>query len=124
MLVADTNIWIAYLAGEPGDDVGWLDSAMIAEATRMAPMVLSELLSSLALSRAEAAALKRIPLLRATDEYWERVGLLRASLQARRYRPRLVDTMIAQICIDHQASLLTRDAGFRRFVDAGLRLHK
>jgi predicted nucleic acid-binding protein len=124
MLVADTNVWIAYLADDAGDDVGWLDAAMVAEATYMAPMVLAELLSSPAISGVETAALKRIPLLPVTDEYWERVGLLRATLQARRCRPRLVDTMIAQICIDHQASLLTRDAGFHRFIDAGLRLHK
>jgi predicted nucleic acid-binding protein len=123
MIVADTNVWIAYLAGETGEDISWLDSALGAEATAMAPMVLAELLTAPALAPEHARALIGIPLLSLTPDYWVRVGKLRASLQAKRYRPRLVDTMIAQLCMDHQATLLTRDAGFKRFVGQGLKLH-
>ena len=36
---------------------------------------------------------------------------------------RLAETLIAQFCIDYHATLLTRDAGFRRFATVGLRLH-
>ena len=124
MIFADTNVWIAYLAGEEGDDVSCLDAALDANSTRMVPMVLSELLSSPTLLAEHAQALLGIQLLSLTRDYWAQVGKLRVSLQAKRYRPRLVDTMIAQTCIVHDAILMTRDAGFRRFLDAGLKLHK
>ena len=55
--------------------------------------------------------------------YWERAGKLRALLIAKRLKPRLADTLIAQICIDNDIPLITRDKDFRHFAKhAGLRL--
>jgi len=34
----------------------------------------------------------------------------------------LADTLIAQICIDHDVPLITRDKDFRHFAKHGLRL--
>src|SRR5262245_43702172 len=120
MIVADTNVWIAYLEGDTGSDVSSLDEALATETFRMAAMVLSGLLSVDTLAPAHERILVHLPMLSLSADYWIRVGKLRAALYTQHYRPRLVDAMIAQICMDHQATLLSRDVGFRCFVDAGL----
>jgi hypothetical protein len=57
------------------------------------------------------------------DGYWERAGLLRAKVLARRRRARLADTLIAQSCLDHDVELIARDRDFGPFAElAGLRL--
>ena len=50
-----------------------------------------------------------------TDSYWERAGLLRASILRRGATARLADTLIAQQCLDHHATLVTRDRDFKIF---------
>ena len=47
--------------------------------------------------------------------YWVRAGKLRTMLRKRGYGSKLVDTLIAQCCIDHDVPLLTRDRDFRPF---------
>ena len=89
----------------------------------MMPVVLSELLSEPNLPDEVERFLTGVPMVRLDDGFWQRAGKLRASLWKRGLRPRLTDTLIAQTCLDRDASLLTRDLGFRRFVEhAGLRL--
>ena len=123
MILADTNSWIAYLAGAPGDDVEALDKALSLGATAMIPPVLAELLSYPKLSSADATRLGRIPELATLPGFWLRTGLLRAALARKRCKPKLVDTMVAQYCLDHQATLVTRDRDFKPFVrHAGLLL--
>jgi predicted nucleic acid-binding protein len=68
------------------------------------------------------ALFQELPLLEPTPGFWERAGLLRASIVARRHKARLADTLIAQTCIDHGVPLVTRDLDFRHFVGAGLTL--
>lgn len=123
MVCADTNCWIAFLAGEQGPDVQILDQALRDAAIVMAPVVLTELLSAPNLPAADERDLLAIPMLDILPEYWWRAGKLRASLVKERYRPKTADTLIAQLCLDHQASLLTRDRDFRPFAKhAGLAL--
>lgn len=89
----------------------------------MSPIVLSELLSDPNLPGSYESRLKSIPLLEISDGFWERAGKLRASLFARKLRPKLADTLIAQLCIDYRITLLTRDRGFGPFAKyAGLQL--
>jgi predicted nucleic acid-binding protein len=118
MIVADTNIWIAYLDGSSGKDVQAMDLALAEGVIRMAPIVLTELLSDPESGEVEPL-LTSVPLLPLLDGFWVRAGRLRA---ARAMRPKLADTLIAQICIDHEALLITRDAGFQSFHGVGLRL--
>jgi len=122
LICADTNCWIAYLSGEEGQDTGILDHAVIHGAVVMAPVVLSELLSDPSLESQDAADLCAITLLEIGAGYWERAGRLRAQLLAKRVKARLADTLIAQICIDHDVPLITRDKDFRHFAKYGLRL--
>lgn len=123
MICADTNCWIAYLAGDAGQDVEILDHALVHNAVSMAPVVLSELLSEPELEAQDEADLCAIRLLDVMPGYWQRAGRLQALLLAKRLKPKLADTLIAQICIDNDVPLITRDKGFKHYLKhAGLRL--
>ena len=88
----------------------------------MCPVVLTELYSDPALDKDLGEALVAVPLLELTTGVWERTGRLRAAAIRSNYKPKLADSLIAQICIDHEAVLITRDKGFHAFASAGLRL--
>ena len=123
MIAADTSTWVAFLQDEPGADVAVLDRALEDRQVLMLPAVLTEILSEPKLHPHVAAHLVELPLLETTDGYWRRAGQLRARVLARRRRARLGDALIAQSCVDHRVSLLTRDRDFIAFAQtAGLDL--
>ena len=123
MICADTSSLIAYWEGQRGPDVDLIDLALADQVLVLAPVCLSELLSSPRLTPSFEKALLQVPLLEIMPGYWERAGKLRATLMRRRYRPKLADTLIAQSCLDHQVPLVTRDRDFAAFQKlAGLRL--
>jgi predicted nucleic acid-binding protein len=113
---ADTNSWIAYLAGSGGADIERIDEGLAGRFLGMAPVVLAELLSDPALPVEAAQFFQRIPLLELTKDYWVRAGNLRARMIRLGYKPKLADTLVVQSCLDHGALLLSRDRDFRRFV--------
>jgi predicted nucleic acid-binding protein len=123
MLCADSSSWIAYLSGESGDDISFLDTNLQARSVSMAPIVLAELLSSADLPSSVEANLCALPLMELLPGFWERAGRTRADLIRRKFKPKLADTLIAQVCIDHDIALHSRDADFRPFARyAGLQL--
>jgi predicted nucleic acid-binding protein len=82
-----------------------------------------ELLSDPEIEPPIEGSLLEVPQLEATSGYWERVGKLRTRLMSHRFRPKLVDSLIAQSCLDHDVMLTTRDRDFFPFQKlAGLRL--
>ena len=86
-------------------------------------MVLTELLSDPKVTMPVKDLFLQLPVLEITQGYWQRAGLLRARLLARGRRARLADSLIAQSCLDHDLSLVTRDSDFRHFVRlAGIRI--
>jgi predicted nucleic acid-binding protein len=85
----------------------------------MAPPVVAELLTDPMLPSTDERELLTIPLLDISPGYWARAGKLRAMLRKRGYPSKLVDTLIAQCCIDHDVPLLTRDRDFRPFARFG-----
>ena len=119
MIAVDTSSWIAYLAGDAGDDVTLVDRALRDELAVMPPVVLCELFSDPKLSVHLKAHFDRFPLLDTRPGYWRRAGLLRAEVIRRERRARLADTLIAQSCIDHGVTLITRDSDFRWFARWG-----
>ena len=122
MIIVDTNCWIAYFSGERGRDIELLQAALPAT-LRMSPFVLAELFSDPLLPPELQQHLLDFPLAPPKPALWVRAGTLRASLLLRRYRPKLIDTLIAQQCIDEGATLLTRDRDFSVFAKfAGLQL--
>jgi len=123
MFCADSSSWIAYLSGESGDDVNLLDTCLRNHFILMAPIVLAELLSDPLLPDEVEIHLRSVPVLELMPGFWERAGKTRAELIKRKMKPKLADTLIAQLCIDHNLSLHTRDTDFRPFAKyAGLQL--
>jgi predicted nucleic acid-binding protein len=123
MIAADTSTWIAFLAGSNGEDTQLLDNAMKDRQLLMVPAVLTELFSDPQLPASVAQVLSEVPLIEIGPGFWQRTGVLRATVLARRRRARLGDALIAQSCIDRGIPLLTRDHDFQAFAeDAGLDL--
>ena len=123
MIAADTSSVVAYLAGDEAADVSSLDAALAANQLCLPPVVLTELLSDPKLPPRVALILIQIPLLQITEGFWERTGVLRSKVIARKRRARLADSLIAQACLDHGVALITRDTDFRAFAQiAGLKL--
>ncbi len=123
MVALDTSSIVAYLAGDEGEDVAALDTVLENEQGILPPVVVTELLSGREVQDDAAAVFLAIPHLPILDGYWERAGQLRANLLRRGLKAGVADTLIAQSCIDHDVTLITRDRDFRNFArHAGLRL--
>jgi predicted nucleic acid-binding protein len=118
MIAADTSTWVAYLEGSGGEDTILLDRALEARQVLMVPVVLTELLSDPKLPSGVAETLSEVPLIEIDSGYWQRAGVSRAKVLAKRRKVRLGDALIAQSCIDRGVSLLTRDRDFRAFAEA------
>jgi hypothetical protein len=118
MIAVDTSTWIAFLQGAEGQDADLLDRALQDRQVLMVPVVLTEMLSDPKLPSGVSRTLAELPLVEVTPGYWQRAGELRAKVLARRRKARLGDALIAQSCIDHGISLLTRDRDFRAFANA------
>ena len=122
MIAVDTSSFVAYFADVNGEDVEAVDEALALKQVIIPPVVLSEILSMKTLPEKVIDLLRSIELLEIGSGYWERVGELRRSLLLSGRKARLADTMIAQSCIDHHTSLITRDADFSHFIKSGLKL--
>ena len=118
MIAADTSSWVAFFAGEEGGDVDLLERALADSQLTVPAPVLTELLSNPRLAADAIADLSDLPLLEPTAGYWSRAGRLRASVLARGRKARLGDALIAQLCVDHGARLITRDRDFQAFAAA------
>ncbi|MFN7941766.1 MAG: PIN domain-containing protein [Thermoanaerobaculia bacterium] len=118
MLAADTSSLVAYFQGASGEDVERLDAALAEGGLHLPAPVLSELLSNPRLPDEVAAELTQIPLLEPGPDFWVRAGRLRARVLARNRKARLADALIAQLCLDHGARLITRDRDFFSFAGA------
>ena len=123
MLCLDTSSLIAYLQGERGADVELIDQALLDQIGTVSPVTVSELLSDPNLISTLRRTILELPTLPITEGFWERAGLLRAKVLRSGRRANLADTLIAQSCLDHHATLVTRDRDFKVFVSvAGLRI--
>ena len=123
MIAADTSTWVAYLQGEAGEDVRLLDETLQNRQLVMVPIVLTELFSDPKLPANVAKLLGEIPQLEIETGFWERAGVLRANMLAKRRKARLGDALIAQSCLDRGAALITRDKDFEVFAQGtGLKI--
>jgi len=123
MIAVDSSTWVAFIEGDSGNDVQLLDEALGDQQVLVPPAVLSELLSDPKLPANIEKILLGLPLIEIAEGYWQRVGALRAKLLAKKRRARLGDALIAQSCIDHGVTLVTRDRDFQALAEAaGLEL--
>jgi predicted nucleic acid-binding protein len=118
MIAADTSSMVAFLQGEAGSDTDVVQSALDHQQLALPPVVLTELLSEPTLPRQVRTLLAGLPILEIEPGYWERAGLLRASVLKQRRKARIADALIAQACIDQSTPLVTRDKDFRHFAAA------
>ena len=118
MIAADTSSMIAFLQGDPGEDVELIQSALDHQQLALPPVVLTELLSDPVVPRPVRTLLCGLPILNVEPGYWERAGILRASVLKQRRKARVADALIAQSCLDQASPLVTRDRDFRHFAKA------
>ena len=118
MIAADTSSMIAFLQGDPGDDADLIQSALEHQQLALPPVVLTELLSDPAISRSVRSLLAGLPILDVEPGFWERAGVLRATVLKQKRKARVTDALIAQSCLDQSTPLVTRDRDFRHFADA------
>jgi len=118
VIAADTSSMIAFLQGDPGEDTDVIQSALDHQQLALPPVVLTELLSDPAIPRPVRTLLAGLPILDIEPGYWERAGVLRASVLKQRKRARVADALIAQSCLDQSSPLVTRDRDFRHFAKA------
>ena len=123
MVCIDTSSLIAYLEGANGKDVDLVDQVFTDEVGAISPVTVTEVLSDPHLSRFIRKVILQLPVLKILDGYWERAGTLRAKILRSGHKAKLADTLIAQNCLDHGATLVTRDVDFSVFGRlAGLKL--
>jgi predicted nucleic acid-binding protein len=122
MIATDTSSFRRYSSGKSGSDVSAVEAALGSESLYFPPVAVTELLSDPRADARIVAIILKIPLLEIRDGYWERAGILRASLLRSGLKATVADTLIAQSCIDHNVPLITYDRDYRHFIKAGLKL--
>jgi predicted nucleic acid-binding protein len=118
MIAVDTSSLVAFLEGQTGDDTDIIQSALDHQQLALPPVVLTEILSDPAVPRGVRTLLAGLPILDLEPGFWERAGLLRASVLKQKKKARVADSLIAQSCLDQSAPLVTRDRDFRQFAKA------
>ena len=108
-IAVDTTTWVVYLEGGAGEDAQLLDKALEDRQVVMAPGVFSRLLSDPQFPSGVAKTISEIPRIEIELGFWQRSGIRRAKVLAKRRKARPGDARIAQSCIDRDLRLL--DAG-------------
>jgi len=123
MIAADSSSLSAYFKGESGPDVERVVAALQGHNIAVPPVVLTEMLSDITASKAMMETVVDFPILPLTNGYWLRAAESRRLLKTKGFKAKVADTLIAQSCIDHSVTLITRDADFRHFAaHCGLKL--
>ena len=115
MIAVDTSSLIAFFGGESGADVEAVGDAFRSGTAMLPLVVLSEILSDPDFPQTLETHILGIPMLEITEGFWERMGRLRRAALKRGFRARLPDSLIAQTCIDHNVTLISRDKDFQGF---------
>ena len=111
-VVADTSVWIDFLAGRPALS---LEEALLQGSVVLPPLVVAELVSGATRQRDRDAIedlLRRLPLHETPVKHWIQVGSLRRDLRSKGLSVSTPDAHVAQCALDRDAILLSRDAVF------------
>lgn len=123
MIAVDTSAFIAYLQNQKTIVTDKIDDALRFNNVVLPSIVLTELLTDPKLPKDTISNLMLLRILEPTEGFWIRAGLSRAKIIEKKLKARLADTLIAQLCIDHEVPLLTLDNDFHHFAKyCGLKL--
>ena len=114
-MIADTSIWIDHFLGKTGEDLEVFRKSLNEGRVMMAPVVLTELLSSQHLPEALEKDLCEMEFAEPRPQFWRDAGRLRRRLARTGLNASLADCLIAQSCLERDVPLLTRDNGIRSF---------
>ncbi len=115
MIAVDTSSLIAYLQGDSGNDVIAVDQALASKHLFLPAVVLTEVLSDPKLSKEIKDIMTQLPLLEILDGFWLRAAQSRSKVISKGFKARVADALIAQACLDCDATLITRDKDFRHY---------
>lgn len=115
MIAVDTSVLIDYFQGKKNIHTEKCDDILANHSLILPPTVLVEVLSDPSLPKKFLEKMIELPLLEERENFWQRAGINRSKLIAKKLKARLADTLIAQSCIDSNTPLLTKDADFRHF---------
>ena len=118
MIAVDTSSLVAFLEGQAGSDTDLIQSALDHQQLALPPVVLTEILSDPAVPQGVRTLLAGLPILDLEPGFWERAGVLRASVLKQKKKARVADSLIAQSCLDQSTPLVTRDRDVRHFAKA------
>ncbi len=128
MFVADSSVWIDYLAGESTRETEALDRALevVARVAVCGP-VFQEVLQGLRVDREFKRVrlqFSKFPFLEATRRTFSRAASLYRRMRRKGHTPGPFDTLIAAVCLEYDVPLLTSDrSDFAPLVrHAGLKL--
>lgn len=122
-VAVDSSTMIDWLKGRETLQTEALDRAMEDDVLHLPPPVEAELLSFPGAQPDLPTMLNGLARLEITDGFWSRVGLLRRTVLAKGLKANLPDSMIAQLCLDADATLIATDRDFRHFAaHCGLKL--
>ena len=113
-MIADTSIWVDYFRGKSGMDLDVFRARLSLGSVVMAPVVLSELLSSTQMTAAIESSLLQMEFATTSAHYWRDAGRLRRRLAKLGVSASLADCLIVQSCLEHGLPLLTRDDGIKK----------
>jgi len=116
MMAIDTSSLVEFLKGSQGGDIEVIEDALDKNILILPPIVLSEIISDPKLSLDIKKTLQKIPSLPIEDGFWYRAGILRSKVIEKKRKARLGDALIAQYCIDHSLTLITRYVDFKSFL--------
>lgn len=123
LIAVDSSTFIDWLGGLDTPQTATMDRAMDAQALYLPPPVETEILSFPKAQPGLAEALDDLPRLLITDGFWARAGESRRLILAKGLKAKLADSLIAQLCLDHDAQLIASDGDFRHFAaHCGLKL--
>ncbi len=123
MFAIDTSTLIAFLQGAEGKDVQLFIKGLRNHEVSLPQVVVSELLSDPNLDSRTLSPILKLPRLLIELGFWERAGINRSKVLAKKLKAKLADSLIAQSCLDYDCRLITRDNDFKNFVSCcGLKL--
>lgn len=114
-MIADTSVWIDHFRGEAGSDLESFRAALHEGRVVMAPVVLSELLSSQELPPALEKSLLELEMASPSTDYWAESGRLRRRLAKLGFNASLADCLVIQTCAERGMPLLTRDQAMKKW---------